>query len=399
MAKKECERVKVLFDCQALDMQKIGGVSRCFAELYTRLGRLVDTSIAVVETDNVYFRQLGFTGKGGIYSRFLWSGDDLLKHFLFKLYYNFKFGYYANWDKWPRFNKYQCQNMLKAGRFDVFHPTFFDPYFLDFIGSKPFVVTVHDMIPELYPQYFARDNEQIMQKRRVIPLASHIIAVSEQTKRDLVRLMKVPEEKVTVIYHGSDETPYTPSSVRPFPWDYLLYVGDRAYYKNFDAFAREAAPLLCKHDLRIVCTGRAFTREELRLFQSLGIGDRVEWHFVRTDQELLDLYHYAVAFVYPSLYEGFGIPILEAWKAGCPVMLNNASCFPEVAGGAAIFFEMNGGRSDFREKLETLCAMDCEERRRLVARQSERLKRFSWDTAARQLAGVYEKVAGKQKEW
>lgn len=114
--------------------------------------------------------------------------------------------------------------------------------------------------------------------------------------------------------------------------------------------------------------------------------------FVQTRQELFDLYHYAITFVYPSKYEGFGIPILEAYKADCPVMLNRVSCFPEIAGDAAVFFDLNSEKSDFEEQFETLYRLTGDERGELIQRQRERMELYSWSKSAAQLADVYKDV-------
>ena len=101
------------------------------------------------------------------------------------------------------------------------------------------------------------------------------------------------------------------------------------------------------------------------------------------------LYHDAVAFIYPSSYEGFGIPILEAYKANCPVMLNRASCFPEIAGDAAIYFNIDDMKSDLAEQLETLYGLNNDERNALLAKQHQRLQRYSWEQAAKALVNIY----------
>ena len=249
------------------------------------------------------------------------------------------------------------------------------------------------MIPELYPQYYARDDIQIRQKNQVIPRATHIVAVSEQTKKDLVRMMHIPEEKVTVVYHGADSSPYIPSEKRAFDFEYILYVGERHFYKNFDVFAKDCIPILKRHkELKVVCTGKPFDYDEQAMLEGYVIADRFVYRFMETNQEFLDLYHNAVAFVYPSDYEGFGIPILEAWKADCPVMLNRASCFPEIAGDAAIYFQVKDGSSDFEEQFETLYHMDSNERSRFIDVQRSRLQRYSWESSAQKLAEVYKTV-------
>lgn len=381
--------MKVLYDPQAFDMQTHGGVSRCFAELYAHRPAFVDASIFIKETNNVYLKDLGFPEAGDVYKHFLCAKDTKLKHFLFKLTYNLKYGKFSRWDKRPLINQYETESVIKKGDFDIFHPTFFDDYFLPFLGKKPFVITVHDMIPEI----FSMDHSQAKQKLAVIPKAAHIIAVSGQTKKDLVRIMNVPEEKVSVVYHGADEEPYIPSSTAPFAEEYILYVGTRYEYKNFKAFCKSCVGILKRHpQLKIVCTGVPFSPEEIQLFESLGIKDRMVHRFVQTRQELFDLYHYAITFVYPSKYEGFGIPILEAYKADCPVMLNRASCFPEIAGDAAVFFDLNSEKSDFEEQFETLYRLTGDERGELIQRQRERMKLYSWSKSAAQLADVYKDV-------
>lgn len=381
--------MKVLYDPQAFDMQTHGGVSRCFAELYAHRPAFVDASISIKETNNVYLKDLGFPEAGDVYKHFLCAKDTKLKHFLFKLTYNLKYGKFSRWDKRPLINQYETESVIKKGDFDIFHPTFWDDYFLPFLGKKPFVITVHDMIPEI----FSMDHSQAKQKLAVIPKAAHIIAVSGQTKKDLVRIMNVPEEKVSVVYHGADEEPYIPSSTAPFAEEYILYVGTRYEYKNFKAFCKSCVGILKRHpQLKIVCTGVPFSPEEIQLFESLGIKDRMVHRFVQTRQELFDLYHYAITFVYPSKYEGFGIPILEAYKADCPVMLNRASCFPEIAGDAAVFFDLNSEKSDFEEQFETLYRLTGDERGELIQRQRERMKLYSWSKSAAQLADIYKDV-------
>ena len=382
--------MNVLYDYQAFDMQTHGGVSRCFAELYRHLPAGVHAEFGIHETDNIYLMNMGFPPRNYTYEHFIYRREFPLKKVLYKAYYNCKYGHPERWDKRPIVNQLKTESLLKRGGFDVFHPTFFDSYFLKYIGSKPFVITVHDMIPELFPQYYSRDDIQIRQKLQTIPLASHIVAVSERTKNDLVRMMHVPEEKVTVVYHGADSTPYVPSEKRPFDFEYILYVGERHFYKNFLTFAKECVPILKRHrDLKVVCTGIPFDDQELAWMETSGMQGRFVHKFMETNQEFMDLYHYAVAFVYPSSYEGFGIPILEAYKADCPVMLNRASCFPEIADEAAVYFNMNDRMSDFEEQFETLYHLDTNEREQLLAKQRDRLLLFSWDKSAKKLSEVY----------
>ncbi len=386
--------MKVLYDSQAFDMQTHGGVSRCFVELYLHRPKFVDATFGVKETDNVYLQNIGdYPHSKETYEHFIAKSKFPLKKVIYKAYYNCKYGHPERWDRWPNINQYYNEQLLKEGNFDVFHPTFFDDYFLKYIGDKPVVLTIHDMIPELFPKYYPSTNSQIILKKQLISKVSHIVAVSEQTKKDIINILGVPEEKVTVVYHGADTAIYYPSVGNIFDFEYILFIGERHMYKNFMAFCRDVMPVLRRHkELKVVCTGKPFSSEELFFFDAFGMRERFVHMFMNTNQELMDLYHNAIAFVYPSAYEGFGIPILEAYKADCPVMLNKCSCFPEIAGDAAVYITMGRHSSNFEEQFENLYHLNSNEREVLLQKQRERLKLYSWEKSAMELANVYNKV-------
>ena len=169
---------------------------------------------------------------------------------------------------------------------------------------------------------------------------------------------------------------------------YLLYVGGRGGYKNFSFFVEAIAPILKTSALSLFCTGARFNSEELALFDRLGISDKVHQRFV-ADAEMTDLFANAIAFVYPSIYEGFGIPILDAFAAGCPALIAGASCFPEVAGDAALYFDPKNA-VDLRDKLTQLLEGDI--RQLLVDKGMERVRQFSWQRCADQTAEIYRMV-------
>lgn len=378
--------MKILFDHQAFQMQTHGGVSRCFWELYKHLPGGMDAEICIQESNNAYLSLPGVRTIGYEYDHFIRQKHFYGKGHLFE-WYNKLRGY----DYW-NLNKVKMVERLQKGDFDVFHPTFFQDYFVDHLNGKPFVLTIHDMIPELYPQFFREDDMQIVMKRKLAPLASAIVAVSERTKLDIMRFIDVPEDKIHVIYHGANfMKPTNDCSLFTFP--YILYVGDRWGYKRFKDWMAFVAPFLKIHrDVKVVCTGKSFREDELTLMEELSVKDSFVQYFVKEDEDFYTLYHNAIAFVYTSEYEGFGIPILEAYQADCPVLLNHASCFPEVAGDAAVYFTMTERDSDFAEKLEMIYGFTPKEKDLLLAKQRERLKLYSWEKAARQLAGVYEAI-------
>ncbi len=385
--------MKILYDSQCFDMQRHGGVSRCFVELYKHLPKDIQAEFSVVETDNVYLNDIGVPVANTCYDNFPLGKDNEIKRFLYKLLYNFKYGQYGKWDCNPQLNFLESVKQLRKGDYDIFHPTFFSPYFLPFLKDKPLVLTVHDMIVELFSNYYPPTDSQLIWKNILIPKADHIVAVSECTKRDLQRFFNVPDSKISVIYHGTDNTPYTPSATCLVEGEYILYVGDRWLYKNFGGFVKAVAPVLNTHkEISVVCTGSPFNYDEQQLLQANGVQERFVQMFVKSNQDFLDLYHNAITFVYPSAYEGFGIPILEAYKADCPVMLNKASCFPEIAGDAAVYFSFKDGTSDFEEQFENLYHLNANERDCLLQKQRQQLSKYTWEKSAQQLADVYRKL-------
>lgn len=384
----------ILFDYQAFEMQRIGGVSRSYAEIISNLAKMGQRCIVgVKESDNVYLKGKAWAGKvrpQGYFHRRLFEGEKLFKgqrHLTEKT-----MGLLGYGARCQQMNRDYCVKLLEKQRFDVFEPTFFDSYFLPYLKGKPFVMTVHDMIPELFPQFFARVDFQIVQKRKLCPLASHIHVPSNKTKEDLVNIIGISPEKITVVPHGKP-TRLNNSRVAPyFGFPYILYVGDRFGYKNFAKFVRECSHVLRKFpDVKVVCTGKGFDDNEMKMFSSLGVLEKME-HVFASDGLMQNLYRHAVAFVYPSAYEGFGMPILEAFVNDCPVMLNDASCFPEIAGDAAVYFDMEK-EGDFYEKFVGFYTAGTEFREEMVRKGRNRSELFSWDKAAEQMVAIYDSLS------
>ncbi len=380
--------MKVLFDHQAFQMQHVGGVSRYFTAL---LEGIPGASLSLKYTDNIHVRAL---------ERFkvtLESRDAEFAGFAFGLRFRGKRRLYRNWNRlWGRIadaNLDASIKALKSGDFDVFHPTYYDPYFLPYLGGKPFVLTIHDMIHEIFPEFFSLSEPTSRNKRILAERADRIIAVSERTKQDIVEVFGIPDSRIDVIYHGSDlKTTLDRLAPRVVEGRYILYTGTRTAYKNFHFMVAALAPLLREHqDLSLVCTGPAFSGEEVAYIKELGILQAVKHRFVR-DSELADLYGNAACFVFPSYYEGFGIPILEAFGCGCPVVLSDASCFREVAGDAALYFAPKSGEG-LRRSVRSLLD-DAKLAADMVGKGSERGLEFSWSSTVEGTMRVYAKAVG-----
>ena len=381
--------MKILYDYQAFAMQRFGGVSNCFVRLIENMPDEAQCEIALSECNNTHLRQSRLKQVA--------PATTDVDNFISQRYF---FGRRTLFNLYSQLlpartslgrNRQVAVEALQRGDYDVFHPTFFDTYFLPYLQGRPFVLTVHDMTPEVFHW---RMDQQMMQKRELAMKATHIVAVSEQTKHDLMEILKVPEEKITVVYHGVQEQAPVSDAEPLVPGRYLFYVGQRKEaYKNFLPMLKALMPVLRHHtELEVVCTGPDFTRAEQQFFRQHGIADRMI-HLRPDDEGMRNLYRHALCFVYPSLYEGFGIPILEAWQAGCPVLLNRKSCFPEIAQEAAIYFHLDDASTNLPQVMERFLSLSSAERKALTDRQTLRLQQFSWKRSAEQLYQVYRRIA------
>lgn len=366
--------MKILFDPQIFVMQQYGGISRYIFELvsYFAQDKTMSVRLPVALTHNAYLQD----------SCFLKGPDALHKRRFFGKTTLIRFSCNVG-------NKLSL--LLKS--YDIFHPTYYNPYFLRYLRGKPFVLTVYDMIHELMPELFPPDDVTRGWKQETIGRATKIIAISESTKKDLVRLYGIDEKKIKVIYLASS-LGTADAAPPPFalPKKYLLFVGQRRDYKNFIFFVESIAPLLNRDpELTLLCTGGgAFTVEETDLLDKLRISGQVLQYSV-SDKVLATLYKNALAFVFPSLYEGFGIPVLEAFSCGCPAILSNTSSLPEVGGEAARYFDPTDANSLCSAVAEVLS--DRALRQEMVRQGLERSCAFSWEKTARQTKEIYAEAA------
>ncbi len=278
--------------------------------------------------------------------------------------------------------------------FDIVHPTHMNSLeILDHLHGKPLVVTVHDMTHELRPESFPAHDPSAARKKIMVERADRVIAISQQTKDDLVRLYGTDPDKVDVIHHGN-------SLVLPeeyeqmlldIPKKYILFVGQRDGYKNFLRTLEAIKPLIDEcPDLHLICAGGGkFKDNEIAAIKALGIERHVKQMWV-TDEELAVLYNRAVCFIYPSEYEGFGLPILEAYECATPVLCAEASCFPEVAGDAAIYFDPTQV-DEMTEKIRSMIT-DASLRELYIEKGRARVKLFSWRRCAEETLACYSKA-------
>lgn len=356
----------IIYDSQVFDQQKFGGISRYFCEIISKIQFKYD--IAVRYTENHYLSQTKIA-RNRIY----------IPHFLFRNYAQ----------KLYRKNRRLTRKMLQTPIPYIYHPTYYDPSFLNYIGNAPFVVTVHDMIYERFSESFSSAEEIIRQKKEIITKASRIIAISEYTKKDIIEILNIAPEKIDVIYHGTSLKASQKHNL-VLPEKYILFVGDRTFYKNFQSLLEAFSIVHQKNkDLYLVCTGKPFSSSELQQISNLKIASNIS-QITINDEDLSEIYSRALLFVFPSFYEGFGIPILEAYACNCPVALSNTTCFPEIAGDAGAFFDPHSITSIVDTIMEIIS--DENKRTKLIQAGQKRLKLYSWEQAARKTENVYLKT-------
>lgn len=380
--------MKVLYDYIGF-AQNIGGVSRYLCEIISCMPNDIKFEIALKQSDNVYL----------LNKRIIKNVDS--PKITADSYVPFKFPlkkkvfgalqrFFPSFPSANNINKQYSIDRINSGDFDLLHHTRFNDYFLPYIGKKPFVFTIHDLNHEIFNyNSFEQRSKKILSKN-----AAHIIAISENTKNDLMRIYGISDDKITVIHHGGPELiMFEKKPIIDSP--YFLYVGKRHGYKNFIQTLNDVSIFIKKHpNVKFVCTGTPFTHFERHIINDLRMQKNIIQLFV-TDSQLANLYSNALAFIYPSLYEGFGLPILEAYTYKCPVLLNNKSCFPEIAGNAAIYFDSQPNESNLPKKLFELYDMSMEQRLRLIELGTERLKLYNWKKAAQQTANIYRNIIQK----
>jgi mannosyltransferase len=352
--------MKVHYDNIVFSLQKAGGISTYWSELITRLLRdEIDVSFDefnhqnivrntfTIKTDNITFRN----NRALIYERFKTiplKGRDL-----------------------PF----------------VFHSSY---HRLTDNPNASQVTTVHDFVHEKFYKGIRR-GLHLMQKKKVLKAADHIITVSENTKRDLLQFHpQISENRIKVIYNGvsSDFYPLNKEDKENLPEarkrPFLLYIGSREHYKNFK-FTIELLKESAEFDLYIV--GGALSKEEVRQLMRHVPGRWEHFNHI-SNFRLNQLYNMAYAFIYPSNYEGFGIPLLEAMKAGTPFLALRNSSIPEVAGKAGILLDA-ADTELFKNALTSIN----NDRELLRQKGFVQADKFSWEICYQQTLSVYKELS------
>lgn len=341
------DTLRIIYDDTIFNLQKYGGISRYFSEVIRRMKENANIDISV-------FR--GFKGK------------------------------------LSRLNYILSDYKINQNKYDIYHPTY---YSYAVKKRKPIktVVTVYDMIHELYLFRMKNLRNDIAVKKKSIMNADHVICISHSTKKDLQKIYNLDDKKISVIYLGVTAKINGANKKYSLPGKpYILYVGKRGLYKNFATLLNAFSLLEIKADFDLVCFGGGgFTKEEVLEFRKLKLEDTIR-HAQGPDELLQAYYENARVFVYPSLYEGFGLSVLEAMAFGCPVVASGTSSIPEITDNAALLFSP--------QRVDELCERlrsvinDGGIRDDCIRKGKERCKNFSWNKTAQETLNVYRKLLG-----
>jgi glycosyltransferase involved in cell wall biosynthesis len=363
--------IRILYDYQAFSRQFYGGVSRYFVELARLLSRLENTEVKILAPlyINHYLKELG----PGIVSGRQVAQAPKAAGKLFNIY-----------------NRVATRHQAASYQPDIVHETYYAQQSIPLHSNQARVITVYDMIHERFPEYFPGWDKTAVTKQLAVARADHVICISETTRRDLLEIGNVRPDKVSVVHLGfnSPQTPDAPTEPL-INGPYLLHVGIRSGYKNFQRLleAYGNSPTLHDH-YRLVCFGGGkFSPAEERQRKTLGLAaDRLVW-MGGSDNVLMQLYRHAAAFVYPSLYEGFGIPPLEAMAHDCPVVCSTGGSISEVVGDAGEFFDPCD--TDAIAQAIENAAGSQERTAELCALGRQRITCFTWKQCASGTHAVY----------
>jgi glycosyltransferase involved in cell wall biosynthesis len=368
--------MRIAYNHQAFSIQEFGGVSRYYSRLADKLFKQgQDVKIFAGMHRNNYLRNLPKEMVKGIKFKKYPPKSGRIFHYL-----NSMIGHFQ----------------IKSWKPDIIHETYYSSL-PTFKSDVVRITSVYDMIHELFSNQFLSSDTTTLYKKKTIERTDHIISISHSTKNDLMKLFGVEENKISVVHLGIDLDVFMQPKVKNQFEEkpYILYVGSRHGYKNFNGMLKAcAASNIIKNKIMIIAFGGGdFTGKELLEINKLGFKDKFIQQVGGSDETLVSLYSNALCFVYPSFYEGFGLPPLEAMAAECPVVSSNTSSIPEVINKAGVYFDPN----NIDEMCSVIETVVCDEslRSRLVKLGLENIKLFSWEKCAFETLKIYKNLTGK----
>lgn len=357
----ETSKKVIIFGPEIWPLQENGGVSRYCFELISHLDELgLKIKVLMSPNNNVYSRKINP-----------------------KLVVNLV-------DQSNKGLKSKISEIMTEYESGIYHATYFNSNFMKIaktLNLKTFV-TVHDLIGDIFPtkiKWFQRRNRE---QEITTKLSDYVIAVSENTKKDTVHYYNIDSEKIHVIHLGVSEMKSSNNEDPGLRSPFVIHVGKRDDYKNFTFTINAISHCEKLSQLNVVAFGGGnFTIDEMKQIESLGIASRVQ-HINGDDSILAMLYKSATALVYPSLYEGFGIPPLEAMRFNCPVIVSNRASLPEVCGKEVCYIDPTSEKS-LQNALLKILSSENGYSRELAFQHS---MTFSWKKTAKDTHSLYKRV-------
>lgn len=366
--------MKILFDYQAFYGQNIGGISRVTNSLIISLkkNKLHKISLICFLSFNLYIH------KNKFFHNFILNEKIIGNSKVFKFIRNFV--------------RHLTNFKLLFFAPDIFVPTYYDCYFLKSLGTTPMILTVHDMIHEIFDDQFVDSKKVILNKRKLLNFSAAIITPSQNTKNDIVNIYPdISSDKIHVVYWGNDMSKYKVPLSCNQKLKQILFVGKRDRYKNFEWLIKSVSNWLISNDHIIICVGGgSFSEYEKNLFDSFNISSRV-FQKSLSDKSLAILYSQSFVIIIPSLYEGFCLPLIEAMSCSCPVVYSNSSCLPEIAGNAGVNFLENDTLSLINNL--NILLNDTSFYKTQIDLGISRASEFSWNKCASDLNYIFLKYA------
>jgi glycosyltransferase involved in cell wall biosynthesis len=378
--RERSDAMRVMFDSQIFCHQRFGGIARYITSMTAEMAKLQGVTPLIVAPFhfNEYLERLPQRLVYGRRVRWLEGATP--------------FAFAAS--------AIPSRFVEKSFRPDIVHNTFYFP--AHSVKGARRIFTVYDMIQEKYPLNTLGNPLIVRWKATCVRRADHVICISENTRRDVLDIYGISADRVSVTHLGYDNLGSLLSSesaaqfkIRVLRADapFILFVGSRKGYKNFDALLRAYSESnWLRENFFLLCFGGGnFEAAERAAISRAGVADRVKYGG-GSDADLANCYRHASVFVYPSLYEGFGIPPLEAMSLDCPVACSGNSSLPEVVGDAAETFEPTDADS-IRAALESVLGSRTSHDA-LVERGRVRRQLFSWKSCAERTVDVYRTVLG-----
>ena len=314
--------MKIIFDYKIFYQQKFGGISNYFVNLGSELIRY-NHQVKFISPihKNQYLKKINAKNREGLYFKFLPS--------LGKKFYE-------------GINHTYTNKFINKFKPDIIHETYYSNK--NYKKNTKVACTVYDMINEIFPNFSQHSKEISQMKMRTINRADKIFCISEKTKQDLIQYFKIKESKIKVSYlsSGFENVKLNNNNKKKF-YDCLLFVGSRHGYKNFESLINAyAISDYLKNNYRLLFFGGEKPgKYEFEIIKRNRLNSNQIFFLNDDDYDLSYVYCNVLAMIYPSLYEGFGMPILEAMSLGCPVISSNGGALKEIGGSGIPYFDPN----------------------------------------------------------